>query len=111
MSIKREGEPQEWHPCNKEQGFCKALLKRMKFPGEAGYGFFALMVIKRIPMAGKKIKTGESLKGAMYRESRKDKGLMINFCPFCGRRIDWFNQEGLITQQAIEEKGYEIQTK
>lgn len=36
------------------------------------------------------IKTGKSaLIGVGYRRARGDKGLMLNFCPWCGAKILW----------------------
>jgi hypothetical protein len=28
--------------------------------------------------------------GVGYRGTSLDKGVMFNFCPFCGEKIDWF---------------------
>ena len=33
------------------------------------------------------------IKGALYKQDAKDKGLMLNYCPWCGEKIDWFNQK------------------
>lgn len=33
------------------------------------------------------------LLGVVYKTSVRDPGIMLNFCPFCGERIDWFNKE------------------
>jgi hypothetical protein len=80
---------EKWHPCSQEQGFCSPMMKRLKFPGEKGYGFFAFIVID--PPNGKQ--TWEKLKGVMYKSETKDHGMMLNYCPFCGARIDWFRED------------------
>jgi hypothetical protein len=35
----------------------------------------------------------ESLKGIMYKSDHKDRGLMLNYCPICGSKIDWWREE------------------
>jgi hypothetical protein len=82
--------PKAWHPCSQEHGFCPSMEQRVKFPGEKGYGFFALMVIER---SGPEKRAHEKLKGVMYKSEPKDQGLMMNFCSFCGEKIDWFRKE------------------
>jgi hypothetical protein len=66
------------------------MLVRVKFPDEKGYGFFALMVID---CSDPEKRVHERLKGVMYKSEPKDHGLMMNFCPFCGAKIDWFREE------------------
>jgi hypothetical protein len=99
---------QDWHPCNKEQGFCPSMAARIKFPGERGYGFFALMILKKADLNKKQIRAEETLMGAMYKSDAKDKGIMMNFCPFCGATIDWFRQK---EKPPKEEKSNDVQEK
>jgi hypothetical protein len=86
--MMRKQEP--WHPCSRELGLCSSMEQRVKFPGEKGYGFFTLMVIDHSDPGKKQWR--EKLKGVMYKSDPKDRGLMMNFCPFCGAKIDWFRE-------------------
>jgi hypothetical protein len=79
------------------------MFQRVKFPGEKGYGFFALMVIEHSSLEKKQ--AHEELKGVIYKSDPKDHGLMMNFCPFCGAKIDWFRNEN---SPAKEEKSEEV---
>lgn len=74
---------EEYHKCNQEQGFCKTLCKRVKAPGSGGYGFFEVQVLDLE-------KRGVKTIGVNYKESAKDRGVMLNNCPYCGEKIDWF---------------------
>jgi hypothetical protein len=83
------------------------MEQRIKFPGEKGYGIFALMVIDRSDMGKKQAQ--EKLKGIMYKSDAKDHGLMMNFCPFCGSRIDWFRESGTAPKKKPEGTAYDAQ--
>jgi hypothetical protein len=98
---------EKWHPCSQEQGFCPSMEQRIKFPGEKGYGFFALMVIKRSDLEKNQVQ--EKLKGVMYKSNKNDNGLMMNFCPFCGSKIDWFRESGTFPEKKPEETAYDVQ--
>lgn len=66
------------YKCNDKQ-WCKWLDERLN-DGYHGKGFCAVDVVHH--------ETGTvSSYGVRYRTSSKDKGLMLNFCPFCGERI------------------------
>jgi hypothetical protein len=69
----------------------------VRFPGEANTGLFVVMTMKN------DYKEAE-LKGIMYKETKKDNGLMLNFCPVCGAKIDWFREDGLEEAKAGQEK-------
>jgi hypothetical protein len=81
----------EWHPCNQRQGFCPLMDERVKFPGEKGYGFFAFVVVNYCDPENKQSR--EEVQGVMYKSDQKDRGLMMNCCPFCGAKIDWFRDK------------------
>jgi hypothetical protein len=49
----------------------------------------------------------ERLIGIAYKTSVKDLGTLLNFCPFCGERIDWFNSAQ--TSENLEEKKERLQ--
>jgi hypothetical protein len=86
--MKKPDKGGEWYPCSQEKGFCSTMAAKIKFPGEGGYGFFAVMVMNSKELT-------QTLAGAMYKTSAKDRGVMMNFCPYCGTKIDWFRGEGL----------------
>lgn len=81
----RGGENKEWHPCDKEKGFCASLASRVKHPNDGGYGLVMLITLNT---SDKRVK--EELKGVLYKTECKDRGLMLNHCPFCGAKIDWW---------------------
>jgi hypothetical protein len=83
------------------------MARRIIFPGEKGYGFFALMIIKRSDLEKKQVQ--EKLKGIMYKSKAKDRGLMMNFCPFCGSKIDWFRESGTAPENKPEEASHDVQ--
>jgi hypothetical protein len=61
--------------------FCATLSRQIKNPGENGYGLFAVTGGRRI--------TGPLI-GVRYKKNAKSDGVMLNYCPFCGKRIDWY---------------------
>jgi hypothetical protein len=83
------------------------MAQRVKFPGERGYGFFTLMVIEYSDR--EKNRAQEKLKGVMYRSNKNDNGLMMNFCPFCGSKIDWFRESGTAPENKPEEASHDVQ--
>lgn len=34
-----------------------------------------------------------SVDGVYYKTSAKDRGLMLNHCPWCGESLEWFKNE------------------
>jgi len=80
----------EYHKCNKEQGFCKTFVDRMEMACFHGKGFVPLTAIDGSAIVG----NGMAIKtlGMMYKTSATDRGLMLNYCPFCGEKIDWFRE-------------------
>lgn len=83
-------EENEYHKCNKEQGFCPTLRARVKSSGEPGYGMFKLAVLDLFENTGSK--NAVRVIGVNYKESAKDRGVMFNYCPYCGEKIDWFRE-------------------
>jgi hypothetical protein len=33
------------------------------------------------------------ISGVGYKKDAKDMGVMLNYCPFCGEKIDWFKKK------------------
>lgn len=67
--------------CSRE-AFCKALDDRIEGTNEKRKGFQSVEVVNLAEVKTETI-------GVAYRLSAKDKGLMLNFCPFCGEKILW----------------------
>lgn len=89
MKLKKSFEPDveknKKPECNEETGFCSPLADRLEGVAHKGKGFTQLAVL-----------SGDALKlkivGVCYKTGGSDKGLMLNFCPFCGSKIDWFRK-------------------
>lgn len=68
----------EFKRCD-ESGMCKFLAERVMLGLAGGRGLHTMETIN--------MKTGKTtFRGVAYKTDSKDKGLMINFCPFCGKR-------------------------
>lgn len=76
----------EYNKCNSIDGFCKSLNDRMDMLGHRGKGIQPLMVMT-------KSYTRMETRGAMYKTDAKDRGLMFNFCPFCGESLRWWEKK------------------
>jgi hypothetical protein len=85
----------DWHPCNREQGLCQKIRELVRFPGEVETGLFVVMTMEN------DYKESE-IQGIMYKEDKEAKGLMLNFCPICGAKIDWFREDGLEVKELQE---------
>jgi hypothetical protein len=77
------------------------MAARIKTPGEAGYGLFSVAVLKKY-LDQKQVKLEELVVGAVYKHGRHDKGLMLNFCPWCGASLDWFREDKGIKEEKPE---------
>ena len=76
--------------CNKD-GCCEHLWKRI---GDGGKGFKAIHTAK----------AGDSevrFMGVAYKESSKDNGLLLNWCPFCGGQPGYFDRSGAPTDEEL----------
>ena len=73
-------------PCS-SSGWCPAMAKRLVDFGDKGMAVLNLL----------NIKTGEeSIGGVVYKTKaiKADKGILLNFCPWCGKAINWAVEEG-----------------
>ncbi len=68
--------------CN-EHGCCKHLAERI---GDGGKGFKAEYTVNRSERGTRSL-------GVSYKTSAKDVGLMLNWCPFCGRTPGYFKRD------------------
>jgi hypothetical protein len=89
----KKSDKREYHPCDREKGFCPPLAERIDRWGP-GPGLFTLYLTKGVNLTLNQIqKLGIKPSGLYYRSGLTRKsGVMINFCPFCGRQIDWWNK-------------------
>ena len=70
------------------ESFCVHMRTRMngRFNSATAKGMSALELID--------VKTGTtSVGGLVWKNDEKDRGLLLNFCPWCGVRIDWIAQD------------------
>lgn len=65
--------------CTKDN-WCRAMEERIKGPSDIGGGIYTVEVVNP------KERTTEVI-GACYKTRTTDRGLMLNFCPWCGERI------------------------
>jgi hypothetical protein len=94
-------EKSEYHPCDREKGFCPPLAERLKQIGP-GPGLFALYVTNGANLTLKQIQKLNIRPVGVYYLSglTRKSGVMIVHCPFCGRRIDWWNKH----EEEIDDK-------
>jgi hypothetical protein len=70
---------------------CNNLAKRAYPYKKDARGFVVVRHITIKQMSEQQIGLDDSvISGVGYKETAKDRGVMLNFCPFCGERIDWF---------------------
>lgn len=69
--------------CDRELGWCADLESRLEEPNANTKGLVPIRVLKRgaPPGSGRVI-------GVAFKRSGKDRGLMLDFCPFCGVSIE-----------------------
>ena len=66
-----------------ETGICDHMAKRV---GDGGKGFKALHTVSRDSNVTRFL-------GVAYKLSAKDKGLLLNWCPFCGGQPGYFKRD------------------
>ena len=80
--------PKKFKKCSKK-AFCSSLVKRLQEPNARKKGLVPIQVMN--------MKTTEmSIIGVAYKMDARDKGVMINYCPWCGEKVlfeDEFKQE------------------
>lgn len=68
------------------EGFCDALDDRLNDDNSSRKGMSALILLNT--------NTGTSrTAGVVWKKDSKDRGLLFNFCPWCGTGIDWISKE------------------
>lgn len=77
----------KYKKCDKNK-CCEALTNRLEDYGKKG--FFA---VNTIGLYDKADSVSWKFRGVAYKTSAKDKGLMLNWCPFCGGQPGHFKRE------------------
>ena len=77
-------EKEEFRKCDRD-GCCSFLSSRIE---DHGKGFHSINTINIKDFSRPAI-----FRGVAYKTSAKDKGLMLNFCPFCGGQPGDFKRE------------------
>jgi len=65
----------EFKKCNKD-GCCKFLAERLTDTGKGFHSIDTIILTEEPPTM--------HFRGIAYKTGAKDKGLMLNWCPFCG---------------------------
>ena len=86
-----EEKPIKKSKCDKSTGCCDVLLDRLEENNYRGKGFSRVLVVTREDF----LKEGfePKLIGIKYKTGTKDRGIMLNHCPFCGEKLDWFRNK------------------
>lgn len=73
------------YKCGNERP-CKTLSDRLEVSGHSGKGFQAVEVVN--------FRTGQTqIIGIQYKTHYKDRGIMLNYCPWCGKNILWIDNQ------------------
>lgn len=79
----------------RSESFCEFLEKRTSNTAQKGFYKLDLFDIEKLEESGSII---------VYKNSVKDKGLVLNFCPFCGSNlIDIYKLKGLLAEDSKNE--------
>jgi len=81
--------PEEFHKCDREKGYCRSMMDRSDSVGNARRGLIRMSAMD----FSVKDKPRIVPIGIMYKVDAKDRGLMLNVCPFCREDIDYFRQD------------------
>jgi hypothetical protein len=69
--------------CSKE-AWCPAMSERLNEGERAGFSVLTLM----------NFKSGEArVGGVLFKRSRRDRGIMLNVCPWCASAIFWIGRD------------------
>jgi hypothetical protein len=77
--------------CERVNGFCDTLFDRLHEANYRGKGFSPYTVIYREDLSKENFEP--KVLGVRYRMNAGDQGIMLNYCPFCGSKLDWFRDK------------------
>jgi hypothetical protein len=79
----------EYHKCDRKS-YCKTMLDRSESVGNAKSG---LIRMSAMDMSGTVGNASIIPIGITHKINTKDRGLMLNNCPWCGNSIDFFRRD------------------
>jgi hypothetical protein len=83
---------EEYHKCSKEKGFCPTLEDFTQADSHVkGLSWFNIFDHEN---GSTKIKTI----GVVYKRKVSDNGIMLNYCPFCGKDLRPFRADHVKTE-------------
>lgn len=78
--------------CSKD-GLCDELINSIDETG-TGKGIKVLRGITHEQMFSSQFHLADArIFAVFYKTSAKDKGILFNFCPFCGEKFDWLRRQ------------------
>ena len=77
--------------------FCESLSDRLNESNARGKG---LSTYETFDME----RDVYTMQGVVYKTSQKDKGLMLNHCPWCGESLKWWSVEPKVERAAVVQK-------
>ena len=85
-----------YHKCSVEKGFCETLDMVVQ-PGSShskGFEWYVILPNLEELLQRKQFSLEKEAKtiGVVYKRTGKDKGIMLNFCPFCGESLRPFRK-------------------
>lgn len=71
---------EKYHPCDRENGFCPPMQKRLTETHRIGLS----------PLELCHLDTGTFwMAGVVFKSHRGDNGIVLNYCPWCGKDLNW----------------------
>jgi hypothetical protein len=86
----------EYHKCSKEKGFCSTLKTVAQPPANGnpkGLSYYAVFDMTMLDRKQVSLEEAASIIGVVYREKAGAKGIMLNYCPFCGEDLRQFREK------------------
>jgi len=90
MKKKNVIDEKEYHKCSREKGFCPTLEDLAQPCGNGspkGLSFYAVFDMAMLDREQVSLEEATSVIGVVYREKAGDRGVMLNYCPWCGQRL------------------------
>ena len=93
----------EYHKCDKDKGFCPALEMFTQPAAEGqpkGLSFYAAFDMNMLDQKQVPLEKAASVIGVVYRRKTGDKGVILNYCPFCGEDLEPFRKKHTVQPAA-----------
>jgi hypothetical protein len=83
----------EYHECSVEKGFCPTLEKFTQSDRHTkGLSWFTVMPSSFLDRKSFSLNELKTI-GVIYKENAKSNGIMLNYCPFCGKDLRPFRTD------------------